>query len=348
MRQLNLIRPDDWHVHLRDGDYLKTTVAHISRYFGRAMVMPNLDPPVLSVKDAQQYRQRIQSLIPETSSFEPLMTLYLTDQSTGALIKEARESGIIQACKLYPAGATTHSDAGVKGIEGLYSVFEAMQENNVCLSVHGEVTDTQVDIFDREKVFLDRYLAPICEKFPELRIVLEHITTSDAVEFVESASEKVAATITVHHLMFNRNDMLAAGFKPLYYCLPVLKRDIHQQALVKAATSGSSKFFLGTDSAPHPLGSKSNHCGCAAGCYTAHAALELYAQVFDSRAALDKLEGFASFYGADFYGVERNKTSISLLEKSWQAAAEFSFGNDTLVPVPNNETVFWSVQEQGT
>lgn len=347
MKQLTLTRPDDWHVHLRDGDYLKTTVEHISRYFGRAIVMPNLDPPVLTVKDAFEYRQRIQSYIPDSSSFEPLMTLYLTDQTTSTVIDEARESGIIHACKLYPAGATTHSDAGVQEIEALYPVFESMQKNNLCLSVHGEVTDPDVDIFDREKAFLDRYLAPICEKFPELKIILEHITTSEAVEFIESASHKVAATITVHHLMFNRTDMLSGGIKPLYYCLPVLKRDVHQEALIKAATSGNPKFFLGTDSAPHPLGNKIDICGCAAGCYTAHAAMELYAQVFDSRGALDQLEGFASLAGADFYGLERNKTSITLVEQAWQPAEAFSFGKDTLVPVPNNQAVLWTVQEPG-
>lgn len=344
MRHISITRPDDWHVHLRDGESLKTTVDHISRYFGRAIVMPNLNPPVLTVADASRYRDRILALVSDSSSFQPLMTLYLTDQTSQACIKEAREAGFIHACKLYPAGATTHSDAGVKGIENLYPVFEAMQEQNLCLSVHGEVTDQEVDVFDREKVFIDRYLTPICRQFPALRVVLEHITTREAVQFVESASDKVAATITVHHLLFNRSHMLAGGLKPLYYCLPVLKRESHQQALIGAAISGNKKFFLGTDSAPHSVDAKTNLCGCAAGCYTAHAALELYAGVFDAQDALDKLEGFASFYGADFYGLERNPDSIILREESWITPGEFTFGKESLIPLLNNETVHWMVQ----
>lgn len=346
MRQIAITRPDDWHVHLRDGDCLKTTVEHVSRYFGRAIVMPNLSPPVLTVDDARRYRDRILASVPESSRFQPLMTLYLTDQTSRSIVEEAGDSGFIHACKLYPAGATTHSDAGVTEIESLYPVFESLQHNNLCLSVHGEVTDPDIDIFDREKVFIDRYLAPICRQFPDLSIVLEHITTREAVQFVESASDRVAATITAHHLLFNRNHMLAGGIKPLYYCLPVLKRDSHQQALIEAAISGNKKFFLGTDSAPHGVHAKTNPCGCAAGCYTAHAALELYAGVFDTRGALHQLEGFASFYGADFYGVARNQDRILLNEESWQIPSDYAFGKETLIPLLNNETVPWTVKEE--
>lgn len=344
MREITLTRPDDWHVHLRDGDYLATTVPHISRYFGRALVMPNLVPPVQTVKEAEAYRQRILGHVPDESDFEPLMTLYLTDQTALETIHEAGHSPIVVACKLYPAGATTHSDSGVRGIEKLYPVFEAMQEAGLVLSLHGEITDPDTDIFDREKLFIERHLSPLVRRFPQLKVVLEHITTSEAVAFVESETEYVAATITVHHLMYNRTHMLAGGIKPLYYCLPVLKRDSHQLALIKAATSGHKRFFLGTDSAPHTLTAKSNPCGCAAGIYTAHAALELYAQVFDSQQALDKLEGFASLYGAQFYGLKPNQTRIQLTEESWRLPSDYALGDDRLKPLPFDETLHWTVR----
>lgn len=344
MRSITITRPDDWHVHLRDGDYLKDTVADISRYFGRAIVMPNLVPPVTSVDVAAAYRDRIVSLVPESSAFEPLMTLYLTDQTDVDTVVSARQSGIIHAFKLYPAGATTNSEAGVDDLETLYPIFEAMQDQDMVLSIHGEVTDPDVDIFDREAAFMDRHLTKICEKFPDLRIVLEHITTRDAVDFVQSCSNRVAATITVHHLLYNRNDLLAGGLKPLYYCLPVLKRDNHQKALIDAATSGDSKFFLGTDSAPHPRTAKENACGCAAGCYTAHGAIEMYAEAFDSAGALDRLEGFASHFGADFYGLPRNSQTITLMEDSWRVPGQLNFGKDTLVPIRTGDLITWQVQ----
>ena len=346
MRELTLCRPDDWHVHLRDGDVLATTVPHISRYFGRALVMPNLVPPVRTVADAAAYRSRIMAHIPRGSRFEPLMTLYLTDQTRSAFILEAGSSEFVVACKLYPAGATTHSDAGVQGIENLYPVFEAMQSEGLILSIHGETTDPHTDIFDREKVFIDRHLRQICLHFPELKVVLEHITTRDAVQFVQSRSSHMAATITAHHLMYNRNHMLAGGMKPLYYCLPVLKRDLHQQSLIDAAVSGDARFFLGTDSAPHSLVNKSDPCGCAAGIYTAHAALELYAQVFDSQGALDKLEGFASHFGADFYGLPRNQDVIALVESPFTVPAAYPFGNEQLKPLPFDETLPWAVRQE--
>lgn len=343
MRSINITRPDDWHVHLRDGEYLKDTVRDLARYFGRALVMPNLAPPVQSVAAARDYRDRIVPLVPATSSFAPLMTLYITPATTGKTVVQAKQSGLVHAFKLYPAGATTNSEAGVAAIESLYPLFEAMQEHGMVLAVHGEVTDTAVDIFDREAAFIDRHLQAICDRFPSLRLVFEHVTTREAVQFVLEANDKVAATITAHHLLFNRNDLLAGGVKPLYYCLPVLKRDTHQQSLVEAATSGSPKFFLGTDSAPHPRSSKENACGCAAGCYTAHAAIELYAEVFDHAGALDRLEGFASHAGADFYGVPRNSDRVTLAEKPWEVPRVLPFGGDTLIPIRGGEAVAWEV-----
>lgn len=343
MRSITIGRPDDWHVHLRDGTYLKTTVHDISRYFGRAIVMPNLDPPVVNVADARAYYERITSLVPDESVFEPLMTLYLTDDTSEQTVMDARASGLVHAFKLYPAGATTNSAAGVDAIDALFPVFEAMQAEDMVLSIHGEVTDGAVDIFDREAVFIERHLKPICQQFPDLRIVLEHITTQEAVDFVREAGDKVAATITAHHLLYNRNDLLSDGLKPLYYCLPVLKRDRHQQALIEAATSGQSRYFLGTDSAPHPRSSKENACGCAAGCYTAHGALELYAEIFDQAGALGRLEGFASQFGADFYGLPRNTDTITLKEDPWQVPKALAFGGDELIPVRTAEKIKWSV-----
>lgn len=343
MRSITITRPDDWHVHLRDGDYLPATVKDISRYFSRALVMPNLVPPVDNVEAARQYRDRIIALVPQGSTFEPRMTLYLTRNTTPAVIREAKQAGFVQAFKLYPAGATTNSEAGIDSIRSLYPLFEVMQEVDMPLAVHGEVTDPEIDIFDREAVFIDRHLRNISETFPNLRLILEHITTADAVDFVESSGPNVAATITVHHLLYNRNDMLAGSIKPLYYCLPVLKRNTHQKALLEAATGGNTKFFLGTDSAPHPRSTKENACGCAAGAYTAHAAIELYAEVFSQADALDRLEGFASFFGADFYRLPRNTDTITLQESSWTVPEWLLFGSEQLIPIRTGASVAWQV-----
>ena len=344
MRRLTLTRPDDWHIHLRDGDYLKNAVADASRYFGRAIVMPNLQPPVDSATRAKAYRDEILAVRPAGNSFEPLMTLYITPATTADTVVEAANTEFVHAFKLYPAGATTNSEAGITAIESLYPIFEAMQEHGIALCIHGEVTDNSVDIFDREHRFIDETLAPICDRFPELKIIFEHITTQEAVQFVQSRENNVGATITVHHLLYNRNHMLAGGMRPIYYCLPVLKRNIHQDALIAAATSGDQRFFLGTDSAPHPRAAKENACGCAAGCYTAHAAIELYAEVFDAANALDKLEAFASFYGPDFYGLPRNSDTITLTEKIWQVPATMEFGPDKLIPIRGGESIHWQVE----
>ena len=300
MNRLSLIRPDDWHLHLRDGDALKSVLADSARRFARAIVMPNLKTPVTTVAAATAYRDRILAALPPGSDFEPLMTLYLTDNTSPQEIYKAKASGIVKAVKYYPAGATTNSDAGVTEIGKCTDALHVMAESGIPLLIHGEVTDPKIDVFDREKVFIERTLIGVLQKFPGLRIVLEHITTANAVKFVLSAPDTVAATITAHHLLMNRNDIFSGGIRPHNYCLPVLKREEHRQALIKAATSGNSKFFLGTDSAPHSRQSKETACGCA-GIYTAHAALELYAEAFDAAGSLDKLEGFASFYGADFY-----------------------------------------------
>ena len=300
MQTLKITRPDDWHIHLRDGEVLSHTVADASRYFGRVIVMPNLTPPVRNLAEANAYRQRIVQALPATGhQLTPLMVLYLTDKTTVADIAEAAASDTVFAAKLYPAGATTNSDSGVTSIENLYPVLAAMEKHGLPLLVHGEVTDADIDIFDREARFIERHLTPIAANFPALKMVLEHITTADAAQFVSAASDNIAATITAHHLLYNRNHMLAGGIRPHYYCLPILKRNTHQQALISAATSGSPKFFLGTDSAPHAKNRKETSCGCA-GCYTAYAAIEMYAEAFDAAGALDKLEAFASFYGADF------------------------------------------------
>ena len=344
MRSLTITRPDDWHVHLRDDAYLEATVSDIARTFGRAIVMPNLVPPVDNIEAAGQYRDRIIQKIPEETRFQPLMTLYLTQKTSKDTVIKAKQSEFIKAFKLYPAGATTNSDAGISAIKSLYPVFEEMQKQGMHLCIHGEVTNADIDIFDREAAFIDETLEPLARAFPELKIIFEHITTKQAVDFVESSSNNIAATITAHHLLFNRNHMLAGGMKPLYYCLPVLKRDRHQAALLSAATSGSSSFFLGTDSAPHPRHAKENVCGCAAGIYTAHAAIELYAEAFDGLNALDKLEGFSSFFGADFYGLERNKDYITLIEESWQVAEDQKFGDDTLVPLRASDNILWKIK----
>ncbi|MEM9529468.1 MAG: dihydroorotase [Pseudomonadota bacterium] len=344
MRRLTITRPDDWHIHLRDGDYLPDTVRDAARYFGRAIVMPNLVPPVADVRAARVYRDAILATVPAGNRFDPLMTLYLTGDTTPETVVQAKKSGFVHAFKLYPAGATTNSDAGVDAIEAMYPVFEAMQEHDVVLDVHGEVTDHHVDIFDREAAFIDRYLAPMCEHFPDLRVVFEHITTREAADFVRGARDRVGATITAHHLLFNRNDLLVGGVKPIYYCLPVLKRDIHQRALIEAAVSGNPRFFLGTDSAPHPRHHKENACGCAAGCYTAHAAIELYAEAFADADALDRLEGFASFFGPDFYQLPRHEDHITLVEQAWDVPEEVPLGSDTQVPLRAGERLSWRVE----
>ncbi len=342
MSRLIITRPDDWHIHLRDNTALATTVPHCARQFARAIVMPNLTSPVISTAMALDYQQRILAAVPRDASFTPLMTLYLTDNTPVDEISRAADSEHVVAVKLYPAGATTHSDAGVTDIEKLYPVLEAMAEHGMPLLVHGEVTDPGIDIFDREKAFIERCLIPVTTRIPELRIVVEHITTSDAVDFVRTSPATVAATITVHHLLLNRNDMLAGGIKPHHYCLPVLKRKSHQQALIAAATSGEVKFFLGTDSAPHMQQNKESSCGCA-GIYTAHAALELYAGVFEQAGALDKLEAFAAFNGADFYGMPRNQEQITLVKKSWTVPNRYPFDSGNLVPLYANRRIDWSL-----
>ncbi|MET4693735.1 dihydroorotase [Endozoicomonas lisbonensis] len=339
-QQLTLTRPDDWHLHLRDGDALTETVATAARTFARAIVMPNLLPPVLNAEDAAAYQQRISAAIPQDVDFEPLMTLYLTDQTTPEMIYAAKAQGNIKALKLYPAGATTNSDSGVTDLANIHDTLAAMAECGIPLLVHGEVTDPDIDIFDREKVFIDRYLRDLVERFPTLKIVMEHITTADAVEFVTSAPANVGATITAHHLLFNRNDMLVGGIRPHYFCLPILKRNIHQQALLEAATSGNPKFFLGTDSAPHVQGAKEAACGCA-GCYTAPAALEMYAEAFEMMNALDKLEAFASHYGPDFYGLPRNTGTVTLAKEEWQLPESIAYGDSQVVPLRAGETLTW-------
>ncbi len=342
MNQITLIQPDDWHVHLRDGDALQHTVAATSRVFARAIVMPNLKPPVVNTPDALAYRQRILKAVPAGLSFEPLMTLYLTDSMTVQDVKMAKDSGKVHAIKYYPAGATTNSENGVTAIEKVYPVLEAMAEAGVPLLLHGEVTDSHIDIFDREKVFIDQILAPLTVRYPSLRIVLEHITTKHAAEFVTSASDNIAATVTAHHLLYNRSQMLSGGIRPHLYCLPILKRSVHQHALVEAVTSGNPRFFLGTDSAPHARHLKEHVCGCA-GCFTAHAALELYAEVFDQAGALDKLEGFASCHGPDFYRLPRNTRRIMLERSPWTTPAEYAFGEERVVPLRAGEQIQWRV-----
>jgi len=341
MDKLTITRPDDWHVHLRDGDVLKDTVRDISRYNGRALIMPNLMPPVTNTELAIAYQTRINAQQP-SKTFTPLMTLYLTDHTTADEIKKAKASGQIVAAKLYPAGATTNSDSGVTSIDKIADAIQAMQDVGMLLLIHGEVTHHDIDIFDREEIFLKTVLAPIVETYPNLKIVVEHITTSNAVEFVNKANDNVAATITAHHLMFNRNHMLVGGIKPHFYCLPILKRNTHQQALVNAATSGSKKFFLGTDSAPHALEQKESACGCA-GSYTAHAALELYAEVFEKAGALDKLEAFASFNGPDFYNLPRNSDTVTLEKSNWNVPTKMQFGANEVVPIKAGEILSWKV-----
>lgn len=341
MDKLTLTRPDDWHLHVRDGAALKAVLPHTARQFARAIIMPNLKPPVRSVADAAAYRDRILAAIPPGHPFEPLMTLYLTDNTRPEDIVAAKESQFIKAVKYYPAGATTNSDSGVTDIRRCDRVFEAMQRVDMPLLLHGEVTDSDIDIFDREHVFIERHLIPLKQRFPNLRVVLEHITTLDAVNFV-LATDNMAATITPQHLLFNRNSMLKGGIRPHFYCLPILKREKHRQALVEAATSGNPKFFLGTDSAPHARNTKETSCGCA-GCFSALHALELYAEAFESVGALDKLEAFASFYGPDFYQLPRNTERITLTKKSWRIPEEVPFPESGLVPLWAGQDLTWKM-----
>lgn len=340
--RITITRPDDWHLHLRDGAVLQHTVPATARVMGRAIIMPNLQPPVMNAEQALDYRSRILAKVPQGLSFNPLMVLYLTDNTTPDMIREAKEAGHIVAVKLYPAGATTNSDSGVTDLGKLDELAAALAENDIKLLVHGEVTHSDVDIFDREKRFLDEILVPLASRHPNLNMVVEHITTKDAADFVNSQGDNVAATITVQHLAYNRNHMLVGGIRPHFYCLPILKRNTHQQALQEAAISGSPKFFLGTDSAPHAKGAKESACGCA-GCFSAYAAIELYAEIFDDLGALDKLEGFASHFGPDFYGLPRNSDEISLIKQDWQAPIEMPFGDDIIVPLRAGETLRWKL-----
>ena len=338
---LTLTRPDDWHLHVRDGDALNTVVPHTAAQFGRAIIMPNLRPPVTTAAQALAYKARIQAAVPSGVHFEPLMTLYLTDNLPADEIKRARDAGVV-AAKLYPAGATTNSDAGVTDLRKTYKTLEAMQREGLLLLVHGEVTSPDIDLFDREAVFIDTQLIPLRRDFPELNIVFEHITTREAAQYVAEADQFTAATLTAHHLLYNRNAIFTGGIRPHYYCLPVLKRETHRVALVKAATSGSPRFFLGTDSAPHAAHLKEHASGCA-GCYTAHAAIEMYAEAFDTVGALDKLEGFASFYGADFYGLPRNTGTITLKREAWTPPESFAFGEAQLKPLRSGEDLPWKL-----
>lgn len=342
MDTLTITRPDDWHLHLRAGAALKDTVRDAARHFARAIVMPNLKPPIVTTEQAAAYRTAILEARPRESTWQPLMTLYLTKATSPGEIDSATSSGFIHGVKYYPAGATTHSEAGVTDIDSVSAVLERMEKNGLPLLIHGEVTDPEVDIFDREAVFIDRVLAPLMQRFSELKIVLEHITTSEAVQFVGEADSRLAATITPQHLLFNRNQLLSGGIRPHYYCLPVLKRDSHQKALINAATSGSPKYFLGTDSAPHGRHDKETACGCA-GCYSHHAAIELYSEVFETAGALDKLEAFASFYGADFYGLPRNSDTVTLRKSPWQLPESCSLGDEELIPMHAGETLQWQV-----
>ncbi|MFN7122212.1 MAG: dihydroorotase [Hydrogenophaga sp.] len=336
---LTITRPDDWHLHVRDGDALRTVVPHTAAQFGRAIIMPNLKPPVTTAAQAVAYRDRIRAAVPAGMSFEPLMTLYLTDNLPADEIARAKDAGVV-AAKLYPAGATTNSDAGVTDIRKTHKTLEAMQRAGLLLLVHGEVTSPDIDLFDREAVFIDQQMIPLRRDFPELKVVFEHITTKEAAQYVAEAGPFTAATLTAHHLLYNRNAIFTGGIRPHYYCLPVLKRETHRQALLAAATSGGDRFFLGTDSAPHPAHLKEHATGCA-GCYTAHAAIEMYAEAFDSVGALDKLEAFASFNGPAFYGLPRNSGSVTLKRESWTTPESFRFGEADLKPLRGGEVLPW-------
>ena len=342
MTEITLTRPDDWHLHLRDGAALKAVLPDTARQFARAIVMPNLRVPITTAELASTYRKAILEALPSDFVFEPLMTLYLTDNTSAEAIKKAKASGFVHGVKFYPAGATTNSDSGVTSLAACAAALSAMEEVGLPLLIHGEVTDANIDVFDREKVFVERNMETLLKNYPKLKIVFEHITTKDAADFVTSAPNTVAATITAHHLLMNRNDMFKGGIQPHHYCLPILKREMHRLALVKAATSGNPKFFLGTDSAPHAKGSKEAACGCA-GIYSAHAAIELYAEAFEAAHALDKLEGFASFYGADFYGLPRNSEKITLVKENWQVPTSLPFAGDELIPLRAGQTMTWKL-----
>lgn len=342
MDRLTITRPDDWHLHVRDGAVLQHTVPATARVMQRAIIMPNLNPPVMNAEQALEYRARILAQAPKGSTFDPLMVLYLTDKTTPDMIRAAKAAGHIVAVKLYPAGATTNSASGVTDLGKLDELADVLTECDIRLLVHGEVTQNHVDIFDREKEFLDTILAPLMSRHPKLKVVVEHITTKDAAEFVLSQGANVAATITPQHLAYNRNHMLVGGIRPHLFCLPILKRNIHQQALQDAVVSGNHKFFLGTDSAPHAKGAKESACGCA-GCFSAYAAIELYAEIFENLGALDKLEGFASHYGPDYYGLPRNQDTITLVKESWQAPSDMPFGNDVIIPLRAGETLRWKL-----
>jgi dihydroorotase len=337
---ITLTRPDDWHVHLRDGAVLADVVPHTARQFGRAIVMPNLKPPVTTTAMAAAYRERILAALPAGMRFEPLMTLYLTDNTSADEIRRAVDSGFVKAVKLYPAGATTNSDAGVTDLKRCMGALETMQELGLPLLIHGEVTDADIDLFDREAVFIERVLQPLRKSLPDLRVVFEHITTKDAADYVRDAEGDIGATITAHHLLYNRNAIFKGGIRPHYYCLPVLKRETHRLALLQAATSGNPRFFLGTDSAPHPKGLKEHACGCA-GCYTALHAMELYAQAFELAGALEQLEGFASFHGPDFYRLPRNADKVTLQRTDWIIPDEVRMGDATLVPLDAGQPLHW-------
>ena len=340
---ITITRPDDWHVHLRDGELMASVAGATARQFARAIVMPNLKPPVTTVAMAKAYRARIVAALPKKAAFEPLMTLYLTDDTPGAEIEKAKAAGFVKAVKYYPAGATTHSDSGVTDLRKCDAVLEAMQGAGMPLLIHGEVTDPDIDVFDREAVFLDRTLGGLVKRFPKLKIVVEHITTHEAAVFVERAPENVAATITPQHLLMNRNAIFSGGIRPHHYCLPVLKRESHRRALVKAAISGNPKYFLGTDTAPHARNTKETDSGCA-GIYSAHAALELYAEAFEAADALDRLEAFASHFGADFYGLPRNKSKVTLDKSSWVVPGEYPFGGETVVPLRAGQKIAWRLR----
>lgn len=339
---VTITRPDDWHLHLRDGATLASVLPHTAHQFARAIIMPNLKPPVTTTEQASAYRDRILAALPAGVKFEPLMVLYLTDKTPPEEIRKAKASGFVKAVKLYPAGATTNSDAGVTDLRNCYKTLEVLQELGMPFLVHGEVTDPAIDIFDREAVFIDRVMTPLRKDMPELKVVFEHITTKDAADYVMASEGPTAATITAHHLLYNRNEIFKGGIRPHYYCLPVLKRETHRQALVAAAISGSDKFFLGTDSAPHAKGLKEHACGCA-GCYTALHALELYVQAFDQAGALDKLEAFASFNGPAFYNLPRNEGTVTLRRENWTIPAELPMGDATVVPLNGGETINWKM-----
>ncbi|ALG67012.1 dihydroorotase [Beggiatoa leptomitoformis] len=342
MTQITLTQPDDWHLHVRDGVAMASVISATARCFARAVIMPNLKPPITTLAQAEAYRQRICSALPEGATFQPLMALYLTDNTNPDEIVRLKASEQVVAIKYYPAGATTNSESGVTDLRKVWHLLETMQQYDVPLLIHGEVTTASVDVFDREKIFIEHILDPIIQAFPALRIVLEHITTLEAVEYISAQADNIAATITAHHLLMNRNDLFNGGVRPHHYCLPILKREQHRQALLQAASSGTPKFFLGTDSAPHARHTKETTCGCA-GMFTAPAALELYAEAFEQVNALDKLEGFASFYGADFYRLPRNKRTVTLKKQAWQMPTHWAFGNDEVVPLRAGETIQWQL-----